>query len=100
MTKPAARPAPRTVTVTIPDGDFAGWSATMKVDFPARVLLDIQNSDDPEVSLGAYDRLITSHNLPDSDGNLAKSLLDVEPYDGAIAVLNALGEAMAKLPPR
>lgn len=100
MTKPAARPAPRTVSIEIPDGDFAGWSATMRTDFPARTLLAIQDADNPATVLAAYDALIVAHNLPDSDGKLARSLMDVDPYEGAIAVLNALGEAMSKLPPR
>lgn len=72
----------------------------MKADFPARLLVTLQKSDDPTEILTAFDSIVMDHNLPSADGSLAASLLDVDPYEGALAVIGAAFEAISKLPPR
>lgn len=96
----APAPAPRTLTVTIPEGvRYEGWSATFRQDFPARLVLDLE-SGKLGLVLEALERIIVEHNLPDSDGNIAEHLADVDPYDGLVAIANAVTEALAAVPPR
>lgn len=97
--KAAKRPERRTVTVAITEGDFAGWEAVALADFPARTLERLQSSDMATV-MGAMDSIIVSHNLPDMDGNIAKAMSDVDPYEGAVAIASEVFDAIAKLPPR
>jgi hypothetical protein len=97
--QPASRPAPRTITVTIEAGDFAGWSATARADFPARLLVKLESGKLSEV-LEVLGEIIVDHNMPNSDGEIAASLADVDPYAGMLAVSNAIGEALGKVPNR
>lgn len=97
--RPAKRPAPRTVDVTIDAGDFEGWSATCRVDFSAHVLVDLQSGDVARM-LAALDAIIVDHNLPNGDGELAASMADVDPWAGLLAIVDELGEALRRLPPR
>jgi len=101
MTKrsPAKRPPARTVTVSITTGDFAGWEATARADFPARVMADLQ-SDSIERIIGALDVVIVEHNFPDEYDELATAMLDVDPYEGLLAVSGKLFDAIGKLPNR
>lgn len=85
----------------MPDDDpFAGWTVTMRADFPARILARLQTPDDTADFMAALDSVITDHNLPDGDGELAGSMADVVPWDGVVAVAGAAFEAIGKLPPR
>lgn len=93
-----SRIIPRTVTVH-GDGDFADWEITIRADFPARLLLDLQSTDISRI-LAAVQRITVGHNLPDSEGNVATDLLDVDPYAGLIALVGKATEAMVSLPPR
>ena len=95
----APRPEPRTVEVSIVKGDFAGWEATARADFPARVLADLQSSDIARI-MGALDIIVTAHNFPDSTGELAATMADVDPYDGLLAVAGEIFDAIGKLPNR
>lgn len=97
--KAAKRPAPRTVTATIEGGDFDGWSATARADFPARLVIDL-NSGQVDKILGVLEAIIVEHNMPDSEGEIADHLADVDPYSGLLAVANALGDQLAALPNR
>jgi hypothetical protein len=97
--KAARRPAPRTVTVTLPDGDFEGWSATARADFPAKLLSGLESGKIDAV-LEVLERIIIEHNMPGEDGEIAAHLADVDPYAGLLAVSNKLGEAIANLPNR
>lgn len=97
--KAAKRPTPRTVHVVIAEGDFAGWEATAKADFPARVLTDLQ-SGDIERLIDALGQIITDHNFPNSSDEVAASLGDVDPYDGLIQVATEVLERLFKLPNR
>lgn len=95
----ARRPPPRTVTATIEAGDFEGWTATARADFPARLVIDL-NSGQVEKILGVLEVIITDHNMPDSEGEIAEHLADVDPYSGLLEIANALGEQLAALPNR
>jgi hypothetical protein len=95
----ARRPKPRTVTVTIEGGDFDGWSATARADFPARLVGGLESGKLAAI-LETLEVIIVEHNMPDTAGNIAERLEDVDPYAGLLAVSNRLGEALARLPPR
>lgn len=95
----AKRPAPRTVTVTVSEGDFSGWSATARADFPARLVAGLESGRIAEV-LEVLEKIIVDHNMPDEHGNVAEHLIDVDPYAGLLAVSNAIGEAIGQLPNR
>jgi hypothetical protein len=97
--KPAKRPAPRTVHVLIADGDFAGWEATARADFPARVLSDLQ-SESIERIMHALDVIIIDHNFPDASDQLAETMQDVDPYEGILKIAGELFDALGKLPNR
>ncbi len=97
--RPAARPARRTVTATIEDGDFAGWSATAYADFPAGLLADLQSGDVGRI-IGVLDRIVTEHNFPNDAGELAERMADVDPYQGLLAVAGELFDRLGKLPNR
>lgn len=96
--KAARRPAARTVSITL-EGDFEGWQATARADFPARWLAELDPNDMPTFTT-FMDRIVISHNLPDSNDEVASSMADVDPYDGLIRMGDAIVEAIAKLPKR
>lgn len=95
----ASRPTPRTVEVAVESGDFQGWRATVRVDFPASVLGDMQ-SGNVEKIMRAAELVIVEHNMPDSEGYIATRLADVDPFGGIVAVLNLAMGAIKALPPR
>lgn len=97
--KAARRPAPRTVSVTIAEGDFAGWEATARADFPARLVMDL-NSGEIERIMTVLEVIIVDHNMPNEADEVAEHLADIDPYAGLLAVANALGDALGKLPNR
>lgn len=97
--RPAKRPAPRTVHVLIAEGDFVGWEATARADFPARVLADLQ-SDSIERIMHALDVIIVDHNFPDAQDGLAETMQDVDPYEGILKIAGELFDALGKLPNR
>jgi len=97
--RPAGRPAPRTVDVTVAAGEFAGWSCTARADFPARVLADLQSGSIDRIMV-ALDVIIVDHNFPGADGELAETMADVDPYRGLLAVAGDALDAIGKLPNR
>lgn len=97
--RPAKRPAARTVTVTIMSGDFEGWEATARADFPARLLTDLSSGDMGRI-IAALDEIITEHNFPDAADELAETMADVDPYSGLIRVSTDIFDAIGKLPNR
>lgn len=99
MKSAAKRPAARTVSVQITTGEFAGWEATAKADFPAGILSDLQ-SGDIERLIRALDRIVVDHNFPNSSDEVAESLADVDPYEGLIVVATQLFEKIGSLPSR
>ena len=97
--KAAPRPEPRTVDVAVVKGDFVGWEATARADFPARILADLQSSDIARI-MAALDVIVVSHNFPDSTGEIAAAMADVDPYDGLLLVAGEIFDAIGKLPNR
>lgn len=97
--RPAKRPTPRTVTVTIDKGDYEGWEATAKADFPAGLLADLQSGSIERI-IHVLDKIITDHNFPTADDELATSMAEVDPYGGLLEVANGLFDAIGKVPNR
>lgn len=97
--RPAKRPAPRTAHVALTAGDYAGWECDIRADFPAKVLADLQSGKVDRI-VAALEVIVTSHNFPGEDGELAEHLEDVDPYSGLFAVATAAFEAISKLPNR
>lgn len=95
----AKRPPVRTVEVGIPEGDFAGWQATMRVDFPAKLLEDLESKNAMRF-LGAMAELVLDHNFPNSRDEVAAGMIDVDPYTGLVAICEAYLDALRALPPR
>lgn len=94
----ARRPAPRTVTVQ-GTGEFEGWECTALADFRAGWLVELQSGDVARI-LAVLERIIQDHNLPNTDGDVAETLADVDPYDGLMHLAAAITEAIGRLPPR
>ena len=97
--KAAKRPAPRTVSVTVEGGDFAGWEATAKADFPAGLLADLQSGSIQRI-IAVLDAIVIDHNMPDKDDEIAKTMSEVDPYTGLMEVATAVFDAIGKLPNR
>jgi hypothetical protein len=97
--KPAKRPKARTVTFTVKEGEFVGWQATIRADFPASVLSDLQSSSIERI-LTALSRIVVDHNMPNDQDEIASSMDEVDPYDGLMVVAAGLFDELAKLPNR
>lgn len=97
--RPAKRPDARTVSVTIEKGDFAGWGATARADFPAGLLADLVSNDIARI-MRVLDQIITDHNFPNSEDEIAEMMADVDPYAGLLEVAGELFDAIGKLPNR
>lgn len=97
--KAARRPPPRTVEVTIAEGDFAGWWARARADFPARLVAEL-DSGKVERIVAALGQIVIEHNMPDESGEVAATLADVDPWAGMVAISQAIGEAIGQLPNR
>lgn len=92
------KPAPRTIRVDLP-APYEGFYAVVKVDFPARVLGELQSGDFIR-TMDAFTKIVIEHNMTDSDGNVASSLLDVDPVELPTKVMEIWGNELGKLPPR
>lgn len=97
--KAARRPTPRTVSVSVTKGEFEGWEATAKADFPAGLLGDLQSGNIDKI-IGVLDAIVIDHNMPDMDDEIAKSMAEVDPYAGLMEIANLVFDAIGKLPNR
>jgi hypothetical protein len=97
--KAAKRPAHRTILVTITEGDYEGWEATARVDFPLTVLEDLESGNVTRL-VHALDVILVDHNFPNEHDEIAASMAEVDPYDGLMVVANRVFQAIAKLPNR
>jgi hypothetical protein len=97
--RPAKRPATRTVEVVIKSGDFEGWEATARADFPAKLLADLESGQIGKI-ITVLDAIIVSHNFPNADDEIAASMGDVDPYPGLMKVAGEIFDEIAKLPNR
>ena len=96
----AARPPARTIDVELPDtGAFAGWWLQARTDFPASWLVELESGSVTAI-LAVLQRIVVDHNLPNSAGELAAKLEDVDPYDGLLQLGTELMQRLGKLPPR
>lgn len=96
--KAAKRPEPRTVHVVL-TGEFEGWEATARADFPAKFLEAFESGRIAPI-MEALEHIIIDHNMPDENGNIAEHLADIDPYAGLLAVSTAIGDAVGNLPNR
>jgi hypothetical protein len=94
----ARRPAPRTVHVVL-EGEYAGWECTARADFPMRWLSDLQSGELQRIT-EVFGHVILDHNMPDTDGEVAAALADVDPYDGLLKMAGGVFAAIERLPPR
>ena len=92
------KPAARTIRVDLP-APYEGFYAVVKVDFPARILLELQ-SGDFERTMEAFSKLVIDHNLTDESGVKVTSFLDVDPVELSNKVIEHWGNELGKLPPR
>lgn len=95
----AKRPAPRTVAITITEGDYEGWEATARADFPLSVLEDLESGNIGRI-VHALDTIVIDHNFPNERDEIAASMTEVDPYHGLMVVAGKIFDAMAKLPNR
>lgn len=84
------------VIVNISNSAYEGWSATLRRNVSARILLDLQ-SGDADRQFSALKRMVVSHNFKDLDGNLAEDILDA-PVDSLTILIGEWGKAMSELP--
>lgn len=96
--KAAKRPTPRTVTVT-GTGDFEGWEATARADFPAGLIADLQSGDIGRI-IHVLDVIVLDHNMPDANDEIAKTMAEVDPYTGLMEMASEIFDAIGKLPNR
>lgn len=94
----AKAPAPRTATVAL-DGEYDGWQCTFKLDFRAG-LLELLERRTIGAIIEVLDAIVTDHNLPNADGEVAARMAEVEPYMGLIEIANAVFDELSKLPKR
>jgi hypothetical protein len=76
--------------------EFAGWSATLRRNISAKILLDLQ-SGDAERQFNALKKLVVAHNFKDLDGNSADDVLDA-PVEALTELMAEWGKAMSELP--
>jgi hypothetical protein len=79
-----------TVKITL-EGEYAGWTAELRKQVTARILLDLESGDAAR-SLGAFSKLIVSHNFKGLDGKPVADVLDA-PVDALTQTLEAWGKA-------
>jgi hypothetical protein len=79
-----------TVKITL-EGDFAGWTAELRKQVSARILLDLE-SGDSQRSLVAFSKLVVTHNFKGLNGKPVDDVLDA-PIDALTQMLEAWGKA-------
>ena len=89
--------APRTVRIDLPE-PYAGRYVVARLDFPARVLIELQSGDFAR-TLGAFDGVVVEHNLPDTAGARAASLLDADPFKMVEKAIELWGLELGKTTP-
>lgn len=104
--KAATRPETKIIKVEL-DGELAGWWADCRAasELPARALVELQAVDDagnPDIAkiIGAFDRVVVRHNFPNADGEVADSMLDVEPLSAVLTALQTWSDKAVAPDPR
>ena len=73
------------------EGEFAGWTAELRKQVTARILLDLESGDSSR-SLHAFSKLVVTHNFKGLDGKPVVDVLDA-PVDALTQTLEAWGKA-------
>jgi len=73
------------------EGEFAGWTAELRKQVTARILLDLESGDSAR-SLHAFSKLVVTHNFKGLDGKPVDDVLDA-PVDALTQTLEAWGKA-------
>jgi hypothetical protein len=73
------------------EGEFAGWTAELRKQVTARILLDLESGDSSR-SLHAFSKLIVTHNFKGLDGKPVDDVLDA-PVDALTQTLELWGKA-------
>lgn len=73
------------------EGEFAGWTAELRKQVSARILLDLESGDSSR-SLHAFSKLVVTHNFKGLDGKPCDDVLDA-PVDALTQTLEAWGKA-------
>jgi len=73
------------------EGEFAGWTAELRKQVSARILLDLESGDSSR-SLNAFSKLVVTHNFKGLDGKPCDDVLDA-PVDALTQTLEAWGKA-------
>jgi hypothetical protein len=73
------------------EGKYAGWTAELRKQVSARILLDLDSGDAPR-ALGAFAKLVVTHNFNGLDGKPCEDVLDA-PVDALSQTLEAWGKA-------
>ncbi len=97
MTAPQ-KPAPRTIRFDL-KAPYEGFYVEARADFPARTLADLSSGDFSK-AMTAFDKLVVSHNLTDTENQPVKSVMDADPYELVTKAMEGWVEALGKLPPR
>lgn len=88
------KPQPRTLRIDLP-APYEGFYAVARLDFPARVLTELQ-SGDFERQLAAFDRIVIEHNFTDTDGQTPTSLAEVDPWKMVELSMQVWGAELGK----
>lgn len=72
------------------DGVYAGWTAELRKKVSARILLDLESGEAAR-ALGAFAKLIVTHNFKGLDGKPVEDVLDA-PVDALTQTLEAWGK--------
>lgn len=73
------------------EGKYAGWTAELRREVSARILLDLDSGDAPR-ALAAFAKLVVTHNFNGLDGKPCQDVLDA-PVDALSQTLEAWGKA-------
>jgi len=73
------------------DGQYAGWTAELRKQVSARILLDLESGVAAR-ALTAFAQLVVTHNFKGLDGKPVENVLDA-PVEALTATLEAWGKA-------
>lgn len=92
------KPPARTIRYDL-KAPYEGFYIEAKADFPARTLADLTSGEFAK-AMAAFDKLVVSHNLTDTENQPVKSIMDADPYEMVTKGMEGWVEALGKLPPR
>jgi hypothetical protein len=73
------------------EGQYAGWTAELRKQVSARILLDLESGVAAQ-ALSAFAKLVVTHNFKGLDGKPVDDVLDA-PVDALSQTLEAWGKA-------